>query len=33
MAAQNGRVELVRFLVSKGADVNARDWVRRRELG
>ncbi len=27
MAAQNGRTDVVKFLVSNGADVNARDWV------
>ena len=28
MAAQNGRMEMVNFLISRGANVNARDWVR-----
>ena len=28
MAAQNGRLEMVNFLISRGAEVNARDWVR-----
>jgi hypothetical protein len=28
MAAQNGRVDMVKFLLSQGADVNSRDWVR-----
>jgi len=34
MAAQNGNVDVVRFLVDKGADVNVkRYWVSNAVLG